>query len=311
MKKRILIIGFLLFLIKASAQQDPQYTHYMYNMNVVNPAYAKGTQAMLDLGVLYRSQWAGIEGAPKTFNFFGHTSLAKKVEMGVSIISDDIGNGAKKEDNFYGDFAYVLDLNSNAKLSLGLKAGFTSFKTNFNGFVFESGGSSTDMAFAENVNNIFPNIGVGAYYFANNYYLGLSAPNLLSSKHIEERSGINAFGSEKIHMFFTGGYVFTLSDSFKLKPAFMSKIVEGSSVSLDVSANVLFHDKFEFGAAYRVGDAVSALMNIKVSPSISVGYAYDYTTSNLGQFNSGTHEVFMLFNLDLLGKGFDKSPRFF
>ncbi|KQB42079.1 putative membrane protein [Flavobacterium daejeonense] len=311
MKKIIFSISFLLFLLKVTAQQDPEYTHYMYNMNVVNPAYATGTQAMLDLGILYRSQWAGAVGAPKTFNFFGHIPLNKKVEMGVSIISDDIGDGAKKEDNFYADFAYVLDMGSRAKLSLGLKAGFTSFKTNFNGFVFESGDASTDAAFQENINHVFPNIGAGAYFFTDNYYLGFSAPNLLSSKHIEERSGINAFGSEKVHMFFTGGYVFNLSDSFKLKPAFMSRIVPGSAASLDVSANVLFNEKFELGASYRIDDSVSALMNIKVSPSISVGYAYDYTTSNFGQFNSGTHEVFMLFNLDLLGKGFDKSPRFF
>ncbi|OYX81997.1 MAG: hypothetical protein B7Y83_16340 [Flavobacteriales bacterium 32-34-25] len=311
MKKIILSISLLLLVIKVSAQQDPEYTHYMYNMNIVNPAYATGTQAMLDLGILYRSQWAGSIGGPKTFNFFGHIPLSKKVEMGLSMISDDIGDGAKKEDNFYADFAYVLNMSSTAKLSLGLKAGFTSFKTNFNGFEFESGNSSTDDAFSENINNIFPNVGVGAYYFTDNYYLGLSAPNLFSSKHIEERSGINAFGSEEIHVFFTGGYVFNLSDTFKLKPAFMSKIVAGSAVSLDLSANVLFNEKFELGASYRFDDAVSALMSIKVSPSVSVGYAYDYTTSNLGQFNSGTHEVFMLFNLDLLGKGYDKSPRFF
>lgn len=311
MKKIILSISFLLLVIKAAAQQDPEYTHYMYNMNVVNPAYATGTQAMLDLGVLYRSQWAGAIGAPKTFNFFGHIPLSKKVEMGASIISDDIGDGALKEDNFYADFAYVLDVSTKAKLSLGLKAGFTSFKTNFNGFELETGGSSTDEAFAENSSAIFPNIGVGAYYFTDNYYLGLSAPNLFSSKHIEERAGINAFGSEKIHLFFTGGYVFNLSDTFKLKPAFMTRMVQGSAVSLDLSANVLFNEKFELGTSYRFDDAVSALMSIRVSPSINIGYAYDYTTSNFGQFNSGTHEVFVLFNIDLLGKGFDKSPRFF
>ncbi|WP_278035573.1 PorP/SprF family type IX secretion system membrane protein [Flavobacterium nitratireducens] len=311
MKKIIFSFSFLLFALKLLAQQDPEYTHYMYNMNVVNPAYATGTQAMLDLGVLYRSQWAGMNGAPKTSNFFGHAALSKKVEMGFSIVSDDIGKGAKKEDNFYADFAYVLNMTNRAKLSLGLKAGFTSFRTNFNGFQFESGDSSTDEAFAQNINTIFPNIGVGAYFLTNNYYLGFSAPNLLSSKHIEERSGINAFGSEQVHMFFTGGYVFNLSDTFKLKPAFMTKIVPGSAASLDVSANVLFNEKFELGASYRIDDSVSALMNIRVSPSISVGYAYDYTTNNLGQFNSGTHEVFMLFNLDLLGKGYDKSPRFF
>ena len=311
MKKTILVLTFLLFIIKAAGQQDPQYTHYMYNMNIVNPAYATGTQAMLDLGVLYRTQWVGAEGSPKTFNFFGHIPFNKKVEMGFSLISDDIGDGAKKEDNFYADFAYVLDVNHTAKLSFGLKAGFTSFKTNFNGFILESGDASSDLAFAENTNSIFPNIGVGTYYFTNNYYLGLSIPNFLSSKHIEERSGINAIGSENIHVFFTGGYVFTLSDSFKLKPAFMTKFVQGSAISLDLSTNILFNEKFELGASYRFSDSVSALMKVKATPSISVGYAYDYTTSNLGQFNSGTHEIFVLFNLDLLGKGYDKSPRFF
>jgi type IX secretion system PorP/SprF family membrane protein len=311
MKKTILIVSFLFFIITTSAQQDPQYTQYMYNMSVVNPAYATGTQSMLDVGILYRTQWVGMTGAPKTMSLFGHMPLNKKVEMGFSLISDDIGDGAKKENNFFADFAYVLQFNNNRKLSLGLKAGLTSLQTNFNGFRFESGNSATDLAFSEDVNKLSPNIGVGAFYFTDKYYVGLSAPNLLSTKHIEERSGINAFGSENIHAFLTGGYVFTLSDSFRLKPAFMSKFVKGAAVTLDLSANVLYNDKFEFGASYRFGDSVSALMNIKATPNIRVGYAYDHTISNLGQFNSGTHEVFVLFNLDLLSKGYDKSPRFF
>ena len=308
MKKIILFVSFLFFIIKVSAQQDSQYTQYMYNMNVINPAYATGMQSMLDIGTLYRTQWVGAVGAPKTLSVFAHMPVNKKIEMGFSLISDDIGDGAKKENNFYVDFAYVLQLNESHRLSLGLKAGATSLQTNFNGFKFES--SSPDFAF-ENVNILKPNIGIGAYYFNDNYYVGFSAPNLLSSKHIEERSGINNYGSENVHVFFTGGYVFTLSDSFKLKPAFMSKFVQGAPIAVDISANVLYNDKFELGAAYRVGDAISTLVNIKVTPSVRVGYAYDYTISNLGQFNSGTHEIFVLFNLDLLGKGYDKSPRFF
>ncbi|SHM67115.1 PorP/SprF family type IX secretion system membrane protein [Flavobacterium xinjiangense] len=308
MKKRILIIIFLFFIIRVSAQQDAEYTQYMYNMNVLNPAYATGMQSMLDIGTVYRTQWVGAVGAPKTLSVFAHMPVNKKIEIGFSLISDDIGDGAKKENNFYVDFAYVLQLNDSQRLSLGLKAGATSIQTNFNGFKFES--SSPDFAF-ENVNILKPNIGIGAYYFNDVYYVGLSAPNLLNSKHIEERSGISNYGSENVHVFFTGGYVFTLSDSFKLKPAFMSKFVQGAPIAVDVSANVLYNDKFELGAAYRVGDAISALMNVKVTPSVRVGYAYDYTISNLGQFNSGTHEIFVLFNLDLLGKGYDKSPRFF
>ena len=307
MKKILLFIIFLFYITSASAQQDPEYTHYMYNMSVVNPAYATGVPAMLNLGGLYRTQWVGAIGAPKTFTFFGHTAVTDKVEVGLSLVSDDIGDGAKKENNFYADFAYVLNLGGKNKLSLGLKAGFSSIQTNFNGFRFTD--LQTDLAFADNLNVTKPNIGVGAYYFRDNFYVGLSAPNLLSTKHIEEKSGINAYGSESIHTFLTAGYVFQINDMVKLKPAFMSKFVTSAPISVDLTANVLYNNKFELGAAYRINDAVSALMNINVTPSLRVGYAYDHTLSNMGQFNSGTHEIMLLFNLDLLGKGYDKSPR--
>ncbi|MDQ6531782.1 type IX secretion system membrane protein PorP/SprF [Flavobacterium sp. LHD-85] len=308
MKKIILLINFL-FCLSISAQQDPEYTHYMYNMSVVNPAYATGVPAMMNFGGLYRTQWVGAVGAPKTFTFFGHTAISDKIEAGISFISDDIGDGAKKENNVYADFAYVLKLGGQNKLSLGLKAGFSSMQTNFNGFQFTD--PQTDLAFSENINATKPNIGVGAYYFRDNLYVGLSVPNLLKSKYIEEKSGMNAFGSEEIHTFLTAGYVFQVSDKVKLKPAFMSKFVKGAPITLDVTANVLYDEKFEFGVAYRIDDSVSALFNINVTPTLRVGYAYDYTLTNFGQFNSGTHEIMLLFDLDLLGKGFDKSPRFF
>lgn len=311
MKKILFIISFFFYFIGVSAQQDPEYTHYMYNMSVVNPAYATGTAAMLNTGALYRTQWVGAVGSPKTFTFFGHTALSDKIELGMSLVSDDIGDGAKKENNFYADFAYVLQLGGKNKLSFGMKAGFTSLQTNFNGFRFESGDVATDLAFSQNINTTKPNIGAGAYYFTDKYYVGLSVPNLLNSRHIEEKEGISAYGSEEMHAFLTAGYVFQINDMVKLKPALMSKFVVGSPITLDVSANVLYDNKFELGIAYRMDDAFSALMNINVTPNLRVGYAYDYTTSNLGQFNSGTHEIMLLFNLDLLGKGYDKSPRFF
>ena len=311
MKKILLFVPFFFLLASVSAQQDPQYTQYMYNMSVVNPAYSTGTESILNLGTLYRTQWVGAVGAPKTLTFFGHMPVNKKVELGLSLISDDIGDGAKKENNFFVDFAYVLQFENKHKLSLGLKAGFSSLQTNFNGFQFESGDTSTDLLFSENINVFKPNIGMGAFYFTNKYYIGLSVPNLLSSKYIEERNGINAFGSENPHCFFTGGYVFNLNPAFKLKPAFMSKFVKGAPATFDLTANVLYNNKLEFGVAYRLDDSVSGLVNINVTPDIRVGYAYDYTLSNLGQFNSGSHEIFLLFDLDLMGKSRDKSPRFF
>lgn len=311
MKKIILFIGFLFYITTVSAQQDPEYTHYMYNMSVINPAYATGTPLMMNFGGLYRTQWVGIEGAPKTFTFFGHTALSDKIEVGLSLVSDDIGDGAKKETNGYADFAYVLNLGGKNKLSLGLKAGFSALQSNFNGFQLQSGNAATDAAFAEDINVTKPNIGIGAYYFRDNFYIGLSAPNLLKAKQIEEKSGLNAYGSEEIHTYLTGGYVFQLNDMWKIKPASMAKFVKGAPVAVDITANVLYNEKFELGAAYRINDSFSALANINVTPSLRVGYAYDYTLSNLGQFNSGTHEIMLLFDLDLLGKGYDKSPRFF
>jgi len=183
--------------------------------------------------------------------------------------------------------------------------------TNFNGFQLESGNTTTDEAFNQNINVFKPNVGAGAFYFTDKYYIGLSVPNLLPTKHIEERQGINALGSEEMHFFTTAGYVFQLSDMFKLKPAAMAKFAKGAPVTVDVSANVLYNNRFELGAAYRIDDSVSGLMAINATKNLKIGYAYDHTLSNLGQFNSGTHEVFLLFNLDLLGKGYDKSPRFF
>ncbi len=311
MKKLIFLVFFFLSILKVAGQQDAQYTQYMYNMSVVNPAYATATPSILNLGTLYRTQWVGVEGAPKTLTLFAHTPINDKLETGFSLIADDIGDGAKKETNFYADIAYVLQLNETQKLSFGVKAGITSISTNFNGFVLNSGNASTDKAFEDNVNKTLPNLGVGAYYFTDKYYVGLSAPNLLSAEHIKERSEISALGIQNIHTFLTGGYVFNINDTFKLKPAMMAIFVKGAPVSLDFTANVLYNDKFELGAGYRVDDAVSILMSVNVTPNFRVGYSYDYTLSNLSQFSSGSHEFVLLYNLDLLGKGYDKSPRFF
>ena len=217
------------------------------------------------------------------------------------------------ENNVFADFAYVLQVGLESKLSLGLKAGVTFFNTNFDGFILQSGNTSTDVAFNENINRSFPNIGMGAFYFTDHYYIGLSAPNLLTSKHIETENGIRATGAQNTHYFLTGGYVFDINENVKLKPAFMARAVAGAPLALDITGNVLINEKLEAGLGYRLGDALSALVNFRVSPDLRIGYAYDYTTSNLGDFNSGSHEIFILFDVDLFGfkGGYDRSPRFF
>lgn len=306
------LLSIALLSLQSTAQQDPQFTQYMYNMSVINPAYATAEEGILNLGGLYRTQWVGVEGAPRTGTFFAHNPITERIEAGISFTNDNIGD-IVNENNIFADVAYVLPVGLESKISFGVKAGVRMFDANFDGLVLQSGPASGDNAFNENVNRAFPNLGIGAFFFTDNYYLGLSAPNMLSTKHLENENGIKATGVESMHFFFTGGYVFDINENLKLKPAFMGRAVKGAPLALDITANVLIHEKLEAGLGYRLDDAVSALVNFRITPELRIGYAYDYTTTNLGDFNSGSHEIFILFDVDLFGfkGGYDRSPRFF
>ncbi|MDT0647460.1 type IX secretion system membrane protein PorP/SprF [Zunongwangia sp. F260] len=306
--KYLIFAGIILFSLKGMSQQDPLFTQYMYNMSVVNPAYATDNPGMLNLGGIYRSQWVGIDGAPSTANFFAHTPVSDRIELGLTVVHDEIG-GWIKENNITADFAYVLPTGETSNLSFGVKAGLSTFDSNTAGIIVND---QDDPAF-ENINEVFPVFGVGAFWFGDNYYLGLSAPNLFTSKHLENEQGLTALGEENIHYFATGGYVFDVSENLKLKPAFMARGVEGAPLSVDVTANVLLYERLEAGIGYRFNESVTGLVNFKITPQLRVGYAYDYTTSNLGNYNDGTHEIMILYDFDLFGltKGYDKSPRFF
>jgi type IX secretion system PorP/SprF family membrane protein len=289
-------------------QQDPQFTQYMYNMSVINPAYATDDPDQFDFGLLYRSQWAGSVGAPITGTFFGHATLGKRMEGGISVVHDEIGDVVKNT-SVFADFAYVIPVSEKTKLSLGIKAGASFFSTNFDGFVFSD--PLPDPTFANNISEVFPNVGFGMYYFSERFYLGFSTPNLLETEYLESDSGVVAQGSENIHYFLTGGYVFDISERVKLKPAFMMKAVANAPLAVDITANTLLYERVEIGVGYRLDDSYAILSNFQITPSIRIGYVYEQTTSNLGMFNSGTHEFLLLFNLNRIGKGYDKSPRFF
>jgi type IX secretion system PorP/SprF family membrane protein len=310
--KLILIVLISAISLSSKAQQDPQFTQYMYNQSIINPAYATANKSELNIGALYRSQWVGIEGAPRTASLFVHYPVNDRIEVGISFTNDDIGN-VVTENNIYADFAYILPVSEKGKLSLGLKAGLTLFDANFNGFNLQSGGRDTDVAFNENVTQSFPNIGLGGFYFTDKFYVGLSAPNLLTTTHLENENGIQSTGVQDIHFFLNSGYVFDINPNLKFKPSFLVKGVKGAPLSADLNANVLFNEKFEAGIGYRFDDSVSAVVNFRIAPELRIGYAYDYTTSNLGNFNSGSHEIILLYNVKtkFWRTGYDRSPRFF
>ena len=310
MKNRKIILallGLLLWITDSYAQQDAQYTQYMYNMNVINPAYA-GSRGTLSLGLLARSQWTNVNGGPKTMTFDAHAPVGKKVGMGLSVIADEIGPA--KEQNIYADFSYTLTTSQEGRLAFGLKAGVTLLNVNLLDVVLPQTATGDDPLFDENINDAFPNVGAGVYYYNDKWYAGFSVPNLLKSEHLDKEN-INTKASEEIHYFLTTGYVFDLSSTLKFKPSILVKGVTGAPVSFDVNANFLMYDRFEVGASYRWQDAVSLLFNFGVTRSFRVGYAYDYTISEFSNSNTGgSHEIILLYDIDFTKKNL-KSPRFF
>ncbi|MBT8295024.1 MAG: type IX secretion system membrane protein PorP/SprF, partial [Gramella sp.] len=247
-----------------------------------------------------------VDGAPRTLNFFAHTPISERVELGLTVVHDEIGN-VEKSNNITADFAYVIPTGENTNLSFGAKAGINTFDANLSGLNLND---PNDPAF-ENISEVFPVFGVGAFWFGDKHYIGVSAPNLLTSEYLDNSQSLRNRGSEEIHYYLTGGYVFDLGENVRLKPSTMIRGVEGAPLSVDVNANVLLYERLEAGVGYRFDETVTGLINFRVTPGLRIGYAYDYPTYDLS--NDGSHEIMLLFDLDLFGlkKGYDKSPRFF
>jgi len=300
-KKPLLVLILLAMTNIGFSQQDPQYTQYMYNMNIVNPAYA-GSKGDLSIGILGRKQWVNLDGAPKTLTFNIHGALKKSVGLGFSAIYDEIG--PSKETNLYGDFSFTIKTSENGNLAFGLKGGATFQKVDLVSIVTTD---PDDPLFSQNIDNVYPTFGAGLYYYTERLYIGLSAPNFIKSKHFNQLSGIVSKATERIHYFLTLGILLDLSENLLLKPSGLLKAVSGAPLSIDLSLNLLIHEKFELGLSIRLDDSVSGLVAFQVTPDVRIGYAYDLTTTNLGDFNSGTHEIILL--IDFLRK--IKSPRFF
>jgi type IX secretion system PorP/SprF family membrane protein len=286
------------------AQQDPHYTQYMYNMNVINPAYA-GSKENLSFGLLYRQQWVGIEDAPTTFSFSGHSPLGKNVGMGLSVISDQIG--PVTEQNAYADFSYTLNLGGEHRIAFGLKAGATFHKVDLLS-INPTLPDPNDGAFGDNASDAYLNVGSGFFYYTNKYYLAFSVPNMIKATHLDF-NGVQ-YGNDVSHYFLTGGYVFDINPSLKFKPFFMIKSAFNVPASIDLSTNFLIQDKLELGASYRIDDSFSAMVNYAISPNVRLGYAYDHIVSDLNVTTPSSHEIVLLFDLNF-PKKVSRSPRYF
>ena len=305
MKKLILILFALVIAQEITAQQDPQYTQYMYNMNIINPAYASISEG-LSIGALYRSQWVGLDGGPETFTFNIHSPVGKQLALGLSVISDKIG--PVEETNAYVDVSYTIPVGMETRLAFGVKGGFTFHDI----AIAESQIALVDPGdpfFAQAINETTPNIGAGVYFYKpNKYYISASVPNILNGVHLDANG--TKIGSETEHFFAAAGYVFDLSDSFKLKPHALLKYATDAPISYDLNANLFMYDLVEVGVGYRLDDSFSGMVNFQVMDNLRIGYAYDAIQSDLDIVTNSSHEVFINFDFNFSSK-VSRSPRYF
>ena len=302
-KLKVVLIGLMgLSFQTLFAQQDPQFTQYMYNTLGVNAAYA-GSRGHASATGLLRSQWVGLDGAPRSQTFTIDTPVGERVGLGLAIANDELG--PSKETYIDLNFSYTIHTSATRKLSFGIKGGGRLLDIDFSRGSTQTAG---DALFQNNVSEFLPTVGVGVYWHSDRNYIGVSIPNLFTDQTYDDIQ--QTVAAERLHLFIIGGIVTDLSSSIKFKPAFLFKSVEGAPVIVDLSANFMFYEKLRLGASYRWDDSVSGLAGFQLTPQLLLGYSYDYTTTELQRFNTGSHEITLRFDLISKSKKI-KSPRFF
>mgnify|MGYP000518618323 CR=1 FL=1 len=311
---KIIIISliYLLHLESQSVlgQQDAHYTQYIYSTMVINPAYA-GSNEEWRVNLLHRTQWLGIDGAPSTQVFSVDFPARNKVGLGLSFGQDAIGPSKNIDVN--GNFSYTINLfnkytkdvnNRYTKLAFGLKAGIGSFSLDLTEL------NPKDFAepfINQKINELLPVVGIGVFVYDNRWYAGLSSPNVLESKHYSAELGSSRVRS--VHIYAMGGYVHDFRNGLELQPTVLLKMAKSAPISIDIAANLIFNRFFVLGASYRLGTNFSALTGFQVNKELLLGYAYDFDTSDLGEFSFGSHEFFIRYRFSRIG--YRITPRFY
>lgn len=282
--KKILFLSLLVAGFSSAAQQQAMFTQYMFNASAINPAVV-GTHDGLSLTALVRQQWVGIEGAPNTQTMSLHSPLLnERIGLGLTVIRDEIG--ITRQHGVFGAYAYRVNFGT-ATLSLGLQAGLVDYSSNQN----ELNPNNQDNSLQENYQSgLKPNFGTGAYLYTDRLYIGVSAPMLVNQNFLDDNPDINQKDQKK-HYFIMAGYVFDLNRALKLKPNLLVKAVDGAPIEVDINANLLIEEMIWIGASYRSFDSIDALIELQVNPQMRIGYAHDFTTSDLRFANRGTHEI--------------------
>ncbi|MFY9151923.1 MAG: type IX secretion system membrane protein PorP/SprF [Prolixibacteraceae bacterium] len=302
----LIILFFLGIISSVSAQQDPMFTQYMHNPVSINPAYA-GSRGTLNFTAMHRQQWVGINGAPKTLALsINSPFLGYNVGVGLSLLYDELG--PTRQTGIYADYSYHLKMTDKVKLAFGLKGGVNVYDINLLSLI---GAQNDDYVSLFGAKKLYlPNVGMGSYLYSDRFYLGLSIPKMLQNSLSDSEASLTKLDKEERHYFITGGVVVDLSENIRFKPSTIIRIVNGAPISLELSAALLFQDKFWVGGMYRLNEAIGAMVKFDVTNQLSLGYSFDLTQSRLSTYTQGTHEVFVSYDFAFRNKKI-LSPRFF
>jgi type IX secretion system PorP/SprF family membrane protein len=289
----------------AVAQQDPAYSFIMYNGTAINPA-AAGSAEGFSATAIYRKQWAGIKGAPETFNLSADAPVRnRKIALGFSVISDKIG--VMNTTNVNAQYAYRIEYR-NYILSLGLQAGLNNFNADYNS-VSTNPTQGVDQSFSENTSKMVFNFGSGLYLYNERFFAGFAIPHFINNRidDIGEGNGIQS--RQYRHYYLSGGYVFDLNQELKLKPSALIKVAEGAPIQLDVNANVWYKEFVSLGAGFRTNDSFTTMVQFQYN-KFRFGYAYDIITSSLSRYTNGNSEIMVRYELSNKKKKI-LTPRYF
>lgn len=309
MKRISILFLFLILTVRVFAQQDPMYSQYVFNGLLINPAYA-GTREVLTATALYRNQWINIPGAPKTGMFSMDSPVRnQKVGLGLNVVMDKIG--ITNHTGIAGIYSYKLYFNQGV-LSFGIQGGVGFYNSN-NSEVKYSRSSAIDPDFATDYHKVLPNFSFGIYYHNDRFFAGLSVMDILG-KSIENQLYRNLSNDLTLnvvsHYFLNSGYLFDLKPDIKFQSSVLLKYVGGAPVEGDINAVFSFYNLLCLGVCYRSYASLDFLTQIKINNQLSLGYSYEYSTNELSNFTSGSHEIVLRYQFDF-SQGKIVTPRFF
>ena len=290
------VLSFVLIaILKVYGQQDPLYTQYFNNFQIINPAFA-GSNDVFTATINARNQWSGEPDSPETLSFSLHGPVGKKVGLGLLVINDRVH--VLNETDVYVDFSYTVKASDKASLAFGINAGGSFLNVD----LLELG-IVNDPLFNENINQFNPNFGTGVFYYTEKFYAGLSAMNILNTSRYRSQDHLITKASDATSYYMTTGYDYEINETFTLKPSIMIRAASGSPISTDLSMRLLWNNKLEMGLSHRIDESISGLFQLRLNNNFKLGYSYDYMLHNLNNYNNGSHEISLIFAFKKRAKG--------